>query len=110
MKSKQSTTEKVYQLKIHLVGQSPMIWRRVPVHQDTSMAKLHGIIQIVMGWENGHLHAFRIFGKDYGIGYDGGMMFSDDPRQVFLKDFKFRKSEKFFYKYSDRIKQTGLTR
>lgn len=37
MTSKQpDTTEKVYQLKIHLVRASPMVWRRLLVHEDTS--------------------------------------------------------------------------
>ncbi len=49
------STAKIYQLKFHLVGATPMVWRRVLVHEDTSIAKLHGIIQIVMGWGNEHL-------------------------------------------------------
>lgn len=82
--------EKIYQLKIHLDKASPMVWRRLLVHENTSISKLHGVIQIVMSWGNEHLHSFKIFGKDYGIGYGGGMMFSDNPCKVFLKDFKFQ--------------------
>lgn len=93
-------TAQVYQLKIHLVGASPMVWRRLLIHGDTSISKLHGIIQIVMGWGNEYLHSFKIHGKDYGIGYGGGMMFSENPCKVFLKDFKFRVGEKFYYHYN----------
>lgn len=92
--------EKIYQLKIHLDKASPMVWRRLLVHENTSISKLHGVIQIVMSWGNEHLHSFKIFGKDYGIGYGGGMMFSDNPCKVFLKDFKFRVNEKFYYHYN----------
>jgi hypothetical protein len=62
-------TPKVYQLKLHLLGVSPMVWRRLLVKDDTSIARLHGILQLLMGWENLHLHCFVIYGKHYGIGY-----------------------------------------
>lgn len=91
---------KVYQLKIHLVDISPMVWRRILVRDDTSIAQLHGIMQLVMGWENIHLHSFRIYGKEYGIGYSGGAWFSDDPRKVKLGEFEFRKGDKFYYDYN----------
>ena len=95
-----SGSTKVYQLKIHLLGVSPMVWRRILVRDDTSIAKLHGIIQIVMGWENIHLHYFRIYAKEYGISYSGGQYFLDDPREILLKDFAFRAGDKFSYEYN----------
>lgn len=97
------TASKVYQLKIHLIDVSPMVWRRLLVKDDTTIAQLHGIIQLAMGWENIHLHSFRIYGKAYGIYYSGGMSFSDDPREVRLRDFQFRSREKFYYDYNFRV-------
>lgn len=94
---------KIYQLKIHLLDVSPMVWRRLLVKSTTSISTLHGIIQIAMGWENWHLHRFTIFGKDYGIYYDGGMYFSDDPREVLLSDFDFNLNDKFQYEYNFNI-------
>ena len=41
-----------YQLKIHLPGISPQISRRVLVRGDTTLAELHHLFQVVMGWEN----------------------------------------------------------
>ena len=96
-------TAKIYQFKIHLVGASPMVWRRLLVHEDSSIAKLHSIIQIVLGRGNEHFHSFKIYGKDYGIAYSGGMMFSNNPAKVLLKDFRFRVNEKFFYDYNFHI-------
>lgn len=93
-------TTKVYQLKIHLEKVSPMIWRRLLVEDTTTIAQLHCIFQLVMGWENIHLHCFRIYGKDYGIYYLGGMSFSNDPKKVQLKDFNFRINDKFYYDYN----------
>ena len=46
----------VYQFKIHLLGISPHIYRRVLVRGDTTLAELHHVFQVTMGWENWHLH------------------------------------------------------
>lgn len=76
-----------------------MIWRRLLVPGDYSIADLHFILQIAFDWDDWNLHRFFIHGKDYGIYHSGGMSFSDDPYQVRLADFKFRKGEKFLYEY-----------
>lgn len=73
-----------YSIKIALRGVSPMIWRRLRVHGNESLADLHHIIQIAMSWDNDHLHCFHIYGEDYGIRYDGGMSFTHNAHQVFL--------------------------
>ncbi|GAA4419130.1 plasmid pRiA4b ORF-3 family protein [Nibrella viscosa] len=92
------TDELAYQLKIHLLGVSPQIYRRLMVRADTTLAQLHHIFQVVMGWENWHLHSFHIWGKQYGIRY-GGMYFADDANQVRLGDFPWRVNDKFSYTY-----------
>ena len=89
----------IYQLRVVLEGISPLIWRRLLVPDDYSIADLHFILQIAFDWDDWNLHRFFIHGKDYGIYHSGGMSFSDDPFQVRLADFKFRKSEKFLYEY-----------
>ncbi len=61
------TPEKVYQLYISLKRSKPKIWRRFLVTEDTTLEKLHKIIQEVMGWEDYHLHEFTIGGKQYGM-------------------------------------------
>src|SRR5262249_33573292 len=57
----------VYQFKVVLRGISPMIWRRLLLRSDHSIADLHYTIQIAMGWSDAHLHRFHIHGKDYGM-------------------------------------------
>jgi len=89
----------IYQLRVVLESISPLIWRRLLVPGDYSIADLHFILQIAFDWDDVNLHRFFIHGKDYGIYHSGGMSFSDDPYQVQLADFKFRKSEKFLYEY-----------
>lgn len=89
----------IYQLRVILEGISPLIWRRLLVPGDYSIADLHYILQIAFEWDNVHLHRFEIYSKEYGIGYAGGMSFSDNPHKVRLADFKFRRGEKFSYEY-----------
>ena len=57
----------IYQLKITLNRISPPIWRRIQVTGDTKLGKLHDILQIVMGWEDDHLHQFVTGNASYGI-------------------------------------------
>lgn len=78
---------------------SPMIWRRLRVRSDSTVADLHYTLQIAMGWTDSHLHRFRIHGKDYGVAHLGGFPFADDPGRVRLADFGFRPRERFFYEY-----------
>jgi hypothetical protein len=39
----------IYQLKVVLLGISPMIWRRLLVSDDCTITDLHYILQIAMG-------------------------------------------------------------
>jgi len=90
----------VYQLRIRLDRISPLIWRRLLLTDDTTIAELHAIIQIAFGWSDSHLHQFVIHGKHYGIAYLGGVSFADNPDQVRLADFHFRIGQRFCYEYN----------
>jgi len=56
----------IYQIKVTLQGCKPPIWRRIQVIGDTTLYRLHEIIQVVMGWDDYHLHQFTIEGAYYG--------------------------------------------
>lgn len=89
-----------YSIKIALRGVSPMIWRRLRVYGNTSLADLHHIIQIAMGWEDDYSHCFHIYGEDYGIYRPGGMDFTHNASQVFVDDFSFDAGDRFTYTYT----------
>jgi len=89
----------VYQLRVWLGEISPLIWRRLLVRSDSTIADLHCTLQIAMGWSDSHLHQFIIHGKRYGLAQPGGVGFSDDPHQVRLGDLGLRLKERFFYEY-----------
>jgi hypothetical protein len=65
--TKEVTPPAVYQFHILLLKISPAIWRRVLVPSDQNLADLHRTLQIVMGWDDTHLHRFLIHGKAYGM-------------------------------------------
>lgn len=56
----------LYQLKVTLIDTKPAIWRRFQVKKETTMRKLHQVLQIVMGWDDAHLHEFSIAGLRFG--------------------------------------------
>jgi hypothetical protein len=89
----------VYQFKVVLRGISPLIWRRLLMRSDHTIADLHYAIQIAMDWSDSHLHRFHIHGKEYGVAHEGGVMFADNPEKVQLGDFGFRLRERFLYEY-----------
>ncbi len=82
--------------KIALHGVSPMIWRRLCLDADTSLAELHQIIQTAMDWDQEH-YSFHIYGRDFGLTSGGDICGSDDPEEVVLCDFDFDVGDKFSY-------------
>jgi hypothetical protein len=89
----------LYQFHILLLKMSPAIWRRVLVPSDQSLADLHHILQIVMGWDDTHLHRFLIHGKTHGLSREGGLWFRSDPKQIQLGDLHLQLKERFVYEY-----------
>jgi hypothetical protein len=61
---KSKTAGSVYQLKVTLKDINPPVWRRLLV-PDCSLAELHEVIQLAMGWENYHLYDFEVGGERY---------------------------------------------
>lgn len=44
--------------RVHLVGSRPEIWRLFEVDSSLCLDEFHQVLQIVMGWEDSHLHSF----------------------------------------------------
>jgi hypothetical protein len=89
----------VYPLRVVLSGISPLIWRRLLVCSDSTIADLHATFQLALGWSDEHLNRFVIHGREYGLWHDGGIGFRDDPRHVRLADLRLRVGERFLYEY-----------
>jgi pRiA4b ORF-3-like protein len=58
---------RIFQLKVQLREVRPPVWRRVLVPGEVSLAELHAVVQVAMGWTNSHLHEFEVAGARYGM-------------------------------------------
>ena len=56
----------IYQLKLTLFDTRPPIWRRLLVPAGLTLEQLHDVLQVAMGWDDSHLHDFRIGQKRFG--------------------------------------------
>jgi len=92
----------IYQIRIALQEIQPSIWRRIEVWEAITLAQLHTILQIVMGWEDYHLHEFTIGRRTYSVPDPDDDMYERkviDERQVRLCDVVPRVGTRFRYLY-----------
>jgi hypothetical protein len=59
------TQSGMLQFRLSVKDVEPEIWRKILVSSDTTLAKLHSILQVLMGWSDNHLYAFVIDRKRY---------------------------------------------
>jgi len=98
---KAQTDIPIYQIKVTLDESKPPIWRRILVRSDITLAKLHRILQVVMGWEGYHLHQFIVGRTYYGEphpDYEGYVEMRDE-RRVKLNQIAPGEGFKFRYEY-----------
>jgi hypothetical protein len=89
----------VFRLSIELLGIEPPIWRSVQVPAGITLRRLHDIIQVVMGWDDVHMHLFEIGDVRYGMGdneYDAEEV---DDSKVLLGDVVHGAGAAFDYEY-----------
>ena len=88
----------IFQFKITLQHIEPPIWRRV-LTNDCSLDEFHDIIQVCMGWEDEHMHAFVIEGEQY-TAIDGADSYEyRDSCSVRISDLVEQESVRFRYDY-----------
>ena len=63
---KNTIPQEIYQIKVTLLGTRPPIWRRLLVPADLTLEQLHDVLQLAMGWQDCHMHDFRIGQKRFG--------------------------------------------
>jgi len=88
-----------FQLRIALRDISPPIWRRFQIPGVITLPGLHRVIQVVMGWENYHLHLFRFGEKEYGIPDPDFPTEMRNERGRRLHEFLRDEGEVFGYEY-----------
>ena len=82
--------EAVLQIKVWLIGVSPMVWRRVLVPAAFTLRALHGVIQVAMGWEGFHLFQFCLRAVRYG-----SWELSTSSPDITLAALRLRKGARF---------------
>ena len=82
------------QVKVWLVGISPMVWRRVLVPSTCTLRELHGVFQIAMGWDGIHLYQFSLRATRYG----SPELAASSP-DVTLAALWLRKGARLLYEY-----------
>ena len=77
----------VLQLRVMLAGvDGPPVWRQVVIPAGYTLDRVHGVIQAAMGWQNSHLHMFRIAGREYGPAYLDDELETLDEKQFRIGD------------------------
>lgn len=91
----------IYRLKVQLAGIEPPIWRRLLIPSNTKLEQLHECIQQAFGWQDNHLHVFKIAGQQYGDPDNppGGDFISERGTKTKLKFLDLKTGDKFVYQY-----------
>ena len=61
----------------------PQVWRRVLIPSAYPLDRVHTVIQAAMGWENSHLHVFRLGDESYAAA-------DPDDEMGYLDETKYR--------------------
>jgi hypothetical protein len=99
MRRKPSTPGPIYELKVTLLGSEPPIWRRLQVPASTTLAHLHEILQVAMGWEDEHLHQFIVGEGYYGPRSAMTDLAMSDERRARLDQVLKAPQERMIYEY-----------
>jgi Plasmid pRiA4b ORF-3-like protein len=95
--------QNIYQIKVTLLGTKPPIWRRLLVPASLTLNQLHNVLQIAMGWQNCHMHEFRIGRRYFGEpSPEEGLMGvtpTEDERKVCLPAVLGKVGAKMIYTY-----------
>ncbi|MEJ2244947.1 MAG: plasmid pRiA4b ORF-3 family protein [Acidobacteriota bacterium] len=90
---------KAFQLKVMLRYAKPPIWRRMEVRGDTTLGRLHRIIQVAMGWTDSHMHQFVAKGKCYGIPDQEFGLDQEDEDRIRIDQVLRKTKDKLLYEY-----------
>jgi len=89
-----ATAVEVVQIKLWLLGISPMVWWRLLVPSTCTLRELHGVIQVAMRWEGIHLYQFCLRSCRYG-----SWELSASSPEVTLAALQLREATRFAYEY-----------
>ncbi|MCC5847614.1 MAG: plasmid pRiA4b ORF-3 family protein [Verrucomicrobia bacterium] len=86
-------------IRISLRYSDPEIWRELCIPDGLTLGDLHRVIQIVMDWDNDHMHQFIHKKKLYGEPMDDFGFELLDEEDFTVSDFFPRKGSRIMYEY-----------
>jgi hypothetical protein len=98
--NKSKSRSRTLQFRLSVKDVEPEIWRKVLIPSDTTLAKLHSILQVLMGWNDNHLYAFVINKRRYSspTEYDG-VVESENSIKTKLSSISAKGAEFITYEY-----------
>jgi len=85
-------------LKVTIAHIRPAIWRRMAVPSDFTLDQLHAALQFAFGWQDSHLHEFKLGDARYGaLDPDNEELL--DEAEVMVADVLPRKTSRLEYVY-----------
>jgi hypothetical protein len=92
----------VLQVRITLTDvDDPPVWRQVLIPAAYPLSRVHWVVQTAMGWENSHLHAFRIGKASYGPDPDGELGYADETKACLADVARVRTRISYEYDFGD---------
>jgi hypothetical protein len=97
-RAEEGSSTTIYRLRVTLADIEPAVWRLVEV-PDLTLGGLHDVLQVVMGWEDCHLHQFVVNGESYGQAASGDLDTADEEGIRLSGIFTGRKKPRLLYEY-----------
>ena len=91
--------EKVFSLRLSVVGCQPRIWRRMLVRESMWLSRLHDSIQVLFDWFDYQTHAFILDDLRFGNPQKQDNISVEDDRDVSLADLDLGHRNLFMYDY-----------
>jgi hypothetical protein len=89
----------IYKVKVTLKGFRPAVYRELELPNMT-LGELHEILQTAMGWQNDHLHAFRVGQEEFGpVGEENQFQDWQDEESMSLGDLVEADQRRVLYEY-----------
>jgi hypothetical protein len=90
---------RMLQLRLSVKDVKPEIWRKLLVSSDTTLERLHSILQVLMGWRSVHLYAFVINKARYSPPDEMDDIGKRNSLQTKLSTIFAKDAEPFTYEY-----------
>ncbi len=91
--------ERVFTLRLHVVGTNPQVWRRLVVREAMWLSRLHDSIQVAFDWFDYQTHAFHMDDLRFGNPLKREELTIEDDRDVTLADLDLEHHERLMYGY-----------